>query len=110
MRLPACLGIRYFRADRKYFAVKDWTVQKNFVAVFLEKVEQINAGRSIYASAGAFLCVCFMLGLANLICHFGLHIDLAYLVRDLIFIMAFYFFLPPLILWVAKGRLPGGGN
>lgn len=70
-------------------------MQKKFADVFLEKVEQINAGRTIYASAGAFLCVCFMLGLANLICHFGLHIDLAYLVRDLIFIMAFYFFLPP---------------
>ncbi|QEE85275.1 hypothetical protein EOV40_005785 [Acetobacter oryzoeni] len=110
MLLPTYLGLRFAMPGINISQERAWLVQKKFADVFLEKVEQVNAGRSIYASAGAFLCVCFMLGLANLICHFGLHIDLAYLVRDLIFIMAFYFFLPPLILWVGKGRLPGGDS
>lgn len=71
---------------------------------FLETLEQVNGGRSWLANLGAFVCVLAMLGAANLICQYGLHIDLSYVLRILIAGVAAYFFLPLFILWLWRGR------
>ncbi|MCG4256468.1 hypothetical protein [Acetobacter senegalensis] len=73
-------------------------------SAFLEKLEQVNDGRSFLANLFGFVCVGCTLGLANLICRFGLHIELTYILRILIVAVAAYFFLPLFILWLWKGR------
>lgn len=71
---------------------------------FLRKVEELNGGRSIWANLGAFLCVLGMMGAANYICKFALHADMSYVLRILVVTMACYFFVPPLVLWLWRGR------
>ncbi|GFE92898.1 hypothetical protein KBX73_08350 [Acetobacter persici] len=72
--------------------------------VVFRTLVQINAGRSFLANLGGFVCVAFMLGLANIFCRGVLHTDLMFELRLLIVAVALYFFVPPLVLWLWTGR------
>ncbi|MGO2958849.1 MAG: hypothetical protein ACTIDN_07405 [Acetobacter sp.] len=72
---------------------------------FLQKMEELNDGRSLLANMGGFLCVLGMLGAANYICKIGLHIELYSVLLILIAGVAFYFFVPFLVVWLWRGRV-----
>lgn len=73
----------------------------------LRKLEELNNGRSLWANLGAFVCVLGMMGAANYVCRFALQADMSYVLRILVVAVACYFLLPPLILWVWRGRSSG---
>lgn len=70
----------------------------------LQKLQEINHDRTPLTNAGVCFCVIAMLGLGNLFCRFVLHTDMSYLMPWLLAGVVSYFFLPSLILWIAKGK------
>ncbi|NHO33393.1 hypothetical protein [Acetobacter fallax] len=73
----------------------------------LEKIRQANGGRSLFASAICFCGAMAMLGFANMLCRFGLNIDLTYLLPWMIGGTVLWLFVPPLILWLWTGTPSG---
>ena len=73
----------------------------------IEKLREINGGRTLLMNVGAFFCIIVMLGLANLICRFVLKTDLTYLMPWLIGAAIVYCFGPALALWCLTGSPSG---
>ncbi|EHH69502.1 hypothetical protein [Gluconobacter morbifer] len=64
----------------------------------LEQVRQINDGRGFWGNMGGFFCVICILGLANMLNRSVFHVDVGWLLDELLVLVALYFFVPYLIL------------
>lgn len=73
----------------------------------IEKLREINGGRTLLMNVGVLFCIIIMLGLANLICRFVLKTDLTYLMPWLIGAAVVYCFGPALALWCFTGSPSG---
>ncbi|MCX2564506.1 MULTISPECIES: hypothetical protein [Acetobacter] len=66
-------------------------------------LDDMNGGRSFLANIIGFFCVAAMLGLVEMACRFMLNTQLDLILRILLVVLAGYYFLPFLILWVLRG-------
>ncbi|QDH17726.1 hypothetical protein [Swingsia samuiensis] len=70
----------------------------------LSQMHDINANRTFLANVIGFFCVSCVIGLANMFTSTLLKVDMNWLVRPLIALVAVYFFVPFLFLKLTPKR------
>ncbi|NHN86473.1 hypothetical protein GOB93_17795 [Acetobacter musti] len=84
--------------------MRNGNIQNN---ALLQKLIQINGGRSMQVNTFSFIGALVMLGFANLLSRYVLKVELSYLIPWLVAAAAIWCFLPPLILWLLTGSPTG---